>query len=201
MIQPVARLYGRFKHGLTPWRKRGVPLNSRFHFAFRQHIFTHWSEKWKSTEEWLTEIEQNLISEKTRVKRGGDFDEWDIQVRSGLFASGKALLSIEEHGGGKQFLRFKCKTHYSFAGYLLVGSLGMIALIAALSGAYMVGVIFWGMFSYTLYNYIMEKAGCINSLYAAFNHLSINVQQQSFKYKCSTGEGPAICPIGKKKWA
>ena len=179
MVQPVARLYGRFKHGLTPWRKRGADFNSQFNYGLSTNIFTYWSEKWKSAEDWLTTIEQNLINEKTRVKRGGDFDQWDIQVRSGLFASGHGLLSIEEHGSGKQFLRFKCQTHYTFYGYLLAGSLGLIALIASLAGEYLVGIIFWGMFSYTIYNYIIEKAGCVNSLYLAFQHLSNNLQQES----------------------
>ena len=58
--------------------------------------------------------------------------------------------------------------------------MGLIAVIASLSGEYLVGIIFWGMFSYTLYNYIMEKAGCVNYLYIAFNHLN-SIQQESLK--------------------
>ena len=191
MIQPVARLYGRFKHGLTPWRKRGAALHSGFLFVFNKPIFSYWSEKWKSAEEWLFAIEQNLITERSRVKRGGDFDNWDIQVRSGLFAFGRGLLSIEEHGGGKQYLRFKCKTHYAFSGYLLAGSLFLIAVISALAGEYVVSLIMWTMFSFVTYQYIMESAGCLNNLYLAFHHLSKNVQQENAK-------DPQFIPLAKR---
>ena len=172
MIQPIARLYGRYKHGLTPWRMRGAELNPGFLFAFHKHIFTYWTEKWKSAEDWLSAIEQNLITQKARVKRGGDFDNWDIQVRSGLFAFARGLISIEEHGGGKQFLRFKCKTYYAFSGYLLAGSLGLVAFIAGLSGEYIVGGILWVMFSFIVYKYFIESAICLNNLHIAFQHLS-----------------------------
>lgn len=178
VIQPVARLYGRVKHGLTPWRKRRVQLNSLFLFVFGKHVFTHWSEKWRAPEEWLTAIENNLIAEKTRVKRGGDFDDWDIQVRSGLFSSARGLLAIEEHGGGKQYLRFKCNTYYSFHGYLLAGSLCALAVIAAVDSALLVAAILWLMFSLAVYRYLMETAGCLNNLYSAFNSLNGKLQHE-----------------------
>ena len=45
-----------------------------------------WSEgNWKSVDAWLEQIEQNIVGLKARVKRGGDFDRWDIQTRNGLF--------------------------------------------------------------------------------------------------------------------
>jgi len=171
VLQPVARLYGRFKHGLTPWRKRGMGLDSIFLFVFGNHIFVYWSEKWKATEEWLMEIEQNLMANKTRVRRGKEFDTWDLQVRSGLFSEGHGLLAIEEHGGGKQLLRFRCKTYYSFAGYLLSGTLCALSVIAAVSGEVIVAATFWIMFSITVYRYVIETAGCLNSLFTAFYKL------------------------------
>lgn len=117
------------------------------------------------------EIEQNLMANKTRVRRGKEFDTWDLQVRGGLFSEGHALLAIEEHGGGKQLLRFRCKTYYSFAGYLLSGSLCALAIIAAVSGEVIVAATFWIMFSIMVYRYVIETAGCLNSLYAAFYKL------------------------------
>ena len=64
---------------------------------------------WKSAEQWLEDIENNLLQSRVRVRRGGQYDQWDLHVTCGFFASAKGLLTIEEHGSNKQLLRFKCK--------------------------------------------------------------------------------------------
>jgi GT2 family glycosyltransferase len=176
VIQPVARLYGRFKHGLTPWRNRGMHFNTIFSSVFGKHIFTYWSETWRSSEDWLMAIEKDLMQKKTRVKRGSEFDKWDLEVRAGLFSSGKGLLAIEEHGGGKQLLRFRCHTNFSFGGYLLNASICALSVIAAVNDEITVAIIFWVMFSIGVYRFLMETAGCLNSLYLAFN--SIGMQKE-----------------------
>ena len=173
VIQPVARLYGRFKYGLTPWRTRGIAFDSIFLFVFGRHVFTHWSEKWRSAEDWLMDIEQNLMDKKIRVSRGKDFDTYDLQVRSGLFSAGQGLLAIEEHGGGKQYLRFKCRTYYSLAGYFLSASLCALAIIAGVSGEWFVAAIFGLMFGIAVIRYVIETAGCLNSLFQAFTNLKV----------------------------
>jgi hypothetical protein len=165
-------LWGRFKHGLTPWRNRGIAANEVFRFVFGNHIFNYWSAKWKSAEDWLTAIEDNLIASKTRVKRGGDFDDWDILVRNGLFISGRGLLAIEEHGAGQQQLRFRCNTSCSLLGYVLTGSLGMLSLIAASEGEILVASVLWCVMCVTIYRYLIETAGCMNDLYTAFSALN-----------------------------
>ena len=171
VMQPVARLYGRFRHGLTPWRKRGTGVESIFLFVFGKHIFFYWSEVWRPAEEWLMRIERNLMQKKARVARGKEFDNWDLQVRSGLFSVGQGLLAIEEHGGGKQLLRFRVRTYYSFAGYLLSGSICALAVIAAVNMQVLVAVIFWLIFTFMIFRYLIETSACLNSLYAAFKEL------------------------------
>jgi hypothetical protein len=42
------------------------------------------------------------------VLRGGDFDRWDLEVPGGLFGSRRVLMAVEEHGGGRQLVRFRC---------------------------------------------------------------------------------------------
>ncbi|HEX8677973.1 MAG TPA: glycosyltransferase, partial [Segetibacter sp.] len=75
IIQPLARLRGRIKHGLTPWRIRGAKASLQNLTFFKPKILTYWNEaSWKANETWLEEIEQNIIGLKARVKRGGDFD-------------------------------------------------------------------------------------------------------------------------------
>ena len=182
VIQPVARLYGRLKHGLTPWRKRGMDFDSLVLFVFGKHIFSYWSEKWRSSEEWLTLIEKDLMNNKTRVKRGKEFDNWDLEVRTGLFSSSHGVLAVEDHGSGKQFLRFRCQTFYNLHGYMLCATLCGLAVLAAMSGELWVGGIFWLMFSIAVYRYLIETAQCLNSLYLAFQSVS-NVDEYSMSPK------------------
>lgn len=171
VIQPVARLYGRISHGLTPWRKRGMAFEPIVDFVFGKHVFTFWSEKWRAPEEWLSLIEHELMRKKTRVRRGNDYDQYDLKVSSGLFSSATGLLAVEEHGQGKQFLRFRCRTHYSFFGYLLCATLCAISVFAGVYHQLAVAVIFWLMFSVAVYRFLLETAGCLNSLVIAFRHL------------------------------
>src|SRR5260370_32182274 len=49
VIQPLARLWGRFAHGLTPWRQRGS-AGCRIPRSLRH---TTWSESWSAAPEWL----------------------------------------------------------------------------------------------------------------------------------------------------
>ncbi len=103
LIQPVARLTGRLSRGLNPWRMRfpcGLDIPIPREFAI-------WSEKWRSADDRLMELEASLKSEGLCVQRGGDFDRWDLSLRSGVFGSIRLRLAIEEHGGGKQLVRLR----------------------------------------------------------------------------------------------
>ena len=181
IIQPIARLYGRFKHGLTPWRKRGAPLNSKFIVVFGNKVFTYWSEQWKPAEEWLTEVEEKLIAFKTRVKRGGFFDNWDIQVRNGLFSKSRGLLTIEEHGAGKQLLRFKCKASYSYYEFLLLIFLLALTFVAVINSQIIVASILGLMSIVLVFSFIIETARSMNSLFTAFKLLGIKEPVQNLK--------------------
>ena len=41
------------------------------------------------------------------VLRGGDYDRWDLEVRGGILGTARTLMAIEEHGAGKQLVRFR----------------------------------------------------------------------------------------------
>jgi hypothetical protein len=103
LLQPAARLVGRLRNGLTPWRWRGeavfvVP------WPQRRQI---WSDSWRSQDERLLELERVLRARRTSVVRGGDFDRWDMRVRVGPFAAASVRIAVEEHGRGRQLLRYR----------------------------------------------------------------------------------------------
>ena len=70
-----------------------------------------WSEEWQPTETRLAEIERLLLRKREAVKRGGDFDRWDLEVRGGLLGYVRAVGMIEEHGAGKQLFRLRAWPH------------------------------------------------------------------------------------------
>ncbi|MDX2046785.1 MAG: glycosyltransferase [Chitinophagaceae bacterium] len=192
VVQPVARLYGRIAHGLTPWRKRGSEAFATDTLFKHRIDLTHWSEKWKSAEDWLQETEHNLIESRTRVRRGGQYDQWDLQASCGFFSSSRGLLTIEEHGGGKQLLRFKCFAKYSSAGIALITLFGALSFLAAADKAYVVSTML-GFFAVTLVTkYFTDTARSMHELTSAFTLLSVPPDRtEPVKETIATGE-PAI---------
>jgi GT2 family glycosyltransferase len=153
VIQPLARLYGRIKFGLTPWRKMTADVKFRVNLPLRSMNLQFWSERWKASEDWLMEIESTLKSLKNPVKRGGDFDKWDLQTRNGISSVTRSLFTIEEHGAGKQLIRMKTWTSPSEIFIFAFTFFSVIAIIAAFDGSIVVSVIlsFFPLFFFTEY--------------------------------------------------
>jgi len=126
LVQPAARLWGRLRHGLDPWRLR---MLSRWTFPRPQRI-SLWSERWRSSEEWLGELEGLLRRTPALVRQGGDFDRWDLSVIGGPFGRARALMAVEEHGSGQQYLRFRVWPAVRRAPFLIfVAGLATAALL------------------------------------------------------------------------
>ena len=62
LMQPVARLRGRLRLGLTPWRRRGW---SGYAFP-RRRTATVWREEWRAPENWLGEV----VPERRQSQQG-----------------------------------------------------------------------------------------------------------------------------------
>jgi glycosyltransferase involved in cell wall biosynthesis len=132
LIQPLARLRGRMEAGLTPWRRRGmqdcgVPF---------PHTVRIWSERWRSLPEWLQSLESALRSARAVVVRGGDFDNWDLEVRSGSLGAVRLRTAVEEHGAGRQLIRFRLIPRVSRTALLFAILFGFLSF-----GAYQDGVL------------------------------------------------------------
>ncbi len=94
-LQPAARLIGRLRQGLTPWRQRGP---KRLFFPWAKTV-TIWSEKnWRGPEQRLKALDSAMRENGAVVVHGGDFDTWDIESRGGMLGCARAQLVIEEHG-------------------------------------------------------------------------------------------------------
>jgi O-antigen biosynthesis protein len=99
----MARLYGRLQAGLTPWRQRR--LRGAAFPGLRS--MTIWSTRWRSPEEWIALVETPLLAAGAAVKRGGEFDPWELEVWGGPLGAVRARMVIEEHGRGNQLVRIR----------------------------------------------------------------------------------------------
>jgi len=137
LMQPAARLWGRATHGLTLRRAPGLHLRIPCRGLFRL-----WSDRWQASEEWLHMLEIALGEQDEIVRRGGDFDRWDLEVRGGLFGGVRARLGVEEHGSGKQLLLLRTWPVCSRASLTVGILLASLACAAALDHAPIAAALF-----------------------------------------------------------
>jgi GT2 family glycosyltransferase len=124
LVQPAARLLGRLRHGLTPWRRRGATL-FQLPLPRRAQI---WSETWLAPENLLSSVEGVLRITGRRARRGSAWDRWDLEVPAGLLGSARVQMVVEEHGSGRQLVRFKVWPCWSAA------AVGVLTLLTLLVG-------------------------------------------------------------------
>ncbi len=137
LMQPMARLIGRVQHGLTPWRRRGVG-NACWRLRVTRSA---WRETWKAPAERLTALCEALGVRGAVHQRGSTFDPWDVGVRGGLWGTARLRFAVEEHGSGKQMLRFRVWPHVSTRVIALVGIGATLTVAAATDGAWFAAVL------------------------------------------------------------
>jgi O-antigen biosynthesis protein len=137
LLQPGARLWGRIRYGLTPWRGwSGTDLTPPW-----PRTRMVWSERGHAPDVWLRRLEAELQATFARVCPGGDFDRWDLEVRRGLFGGARVLMAIEEHGEGRQLVRFRVWPTVAPLAPVLVAVVTALAWGAARDGIWAVTVL------------------------------------------------------------
>ena len=172
LIQPFARLYGRIKHGLSPWRHGLKGLKHLSHVFRPVRVLKHWSEHWRSAEDWLTTIEKNGADYQVRMRRGDVFDQWDLELHTGLFSRTRGLLTIEEYGAGKQYVIFKTRIRYHATFAMLILLLTALTLWAAWDGVFFVSVILGALSLFLLLKYLSDCSQASYLLNQAFLDLA-----------------------------
>jgi O-antigen biosynthesis protein len=130
LAQPVARLWGRLAHGLTPWRRRAPARAS----IPRPRIAARWSEQWRPLESWTAMVEGRLLAAGAVVEPGGHFDRWDLQVRGGPLGGARLRTAAEEHGAGRQLIRYRVWPAWPRFGVVL-----LIVITALAAGCFAAG--------------------------------------------------------------
>jgi O-antigen biosynthesis protein len=155
LVQPPARLVGRLRQGLRPWRQRGgvrLPLRLR-------RGGTTWCELWQPPEAHIAALEQRLKHEGMAVLRGGNSDRWDLEVRVGALSRVRITVAVEEHGEGHQLVRERRRPHLSGMGAVLLAVPMLLTLAAALDGAWVAVTAFGVVSSAIVVRALQECAG------------------------------------------
>ena len=112
LMQPLTRLWSRLVYSLTAWRIRRFPTLS---FPWPR-MFQLWSERWLDSTEVLASLESVLRSGGAVVRRGGDYDSWDLEIWGGLFGGVRVRTVTENYGCGKHMLRLCSRPWFSISG-------------------------------------------------------------------------------------
>ena len=137
LLQPLARLSGRLRYGLAPWRLRGASALQ----LPRPRMSIVWSECWQAPAERLQSMEVALRALGACVRRGGDYDRWDLEVRGGILGTVRTLMAIEEHGAGRQLVRFRSWPRCTANRLALVLLFAILSTAAALDHAWAASII------------------------------------------------------------
>ncbi len=128
LLQPLARLAGRLRNGLSPWRRRLRPGAAWPH----PRTVQVWSESWRDPRERVQELQDSLAANGGFVRSGGPFDRWDLDLRAGPLGGVKIRTAVEEHGSGRQLMRVRIWPRASARGLLTAT---LVALLSAYAWA------------------------------------------------------------------
>jgi O-antigen biosynthesis protein len=129
-LQPVARLGGRLRRGLSPWRRRLRPGAAWPH----PRTVEVWSENWQEPQARLQQLQDSLAARGGLVRSGGPFDRWDLELRAGPLGGVKIRTAVEEHGLGRQLVRARIWPRASARGLAVAIALAVLTAYALLEG-------------------------------------------------------------------
>jgi hypothetical protein len=165
LLQPLARLQGRYSSGLTPWRGRGSPGG----LAPFPSTLLSWEEKPTCVDERLSAIEAQLRRFGAPVRRGGNFDGWDLEVRHGL-GTARLRTLVEEHGAGRQLVRLGVYTKAPLVVVALGALFSLLAIGAALDDAWPAALLLATVSAALAVAAVRGAWGAIAALHQAIEH-------------------------------
>ncbi len=167
LLQPLARLYGRLRYGLTLWR-----LQPTTGYAFpRPWLANVWTRLNQTVDERLESIEGFLHTHGACTIRGGDFDLWDLETKGGVLGSARMFMAVDHHGSGRQLLRIRCWPRCSPAGVLVAAALAGLSALAGSEHAWTACLLLGSTAILTLARTIQECAVATGAFLAAVRRI------------------------------
>jgi GT2 family glycosyltransferase len=138
LMQPAARLRGRFVFGLTLWRMHG---DRRFVLPWPRQVRL-WEERWVSGADRLTALVGELRKSGVRVRNGGDYDRWDVEAWGGPLGAARLRMAAEDHAHGCQLVRVAIRPRVPRGLLLFAAALAALGITAAAAGAWLVSAVY-----------------------------------------------------------
>jgi GT2 family glycosyltransferase len=129
VVHPIARLCGRMNvQSCTPPRgvSPSLPVNGSV---------ARWVERGDAPDARLRRVEQRLTAMGCSVRRGGDWDRWDLEVTAGALGAAQLIMAVEDHGAGNQFVRARWWPTISAAALALAAITIPLSIAAAIDGS------------------------------------------------------------------
>jgi hypothetical protein len=152
ILQPLARLRGRLRHGLTIWRQRGSDQMA----APFPRTYPIWVGRWRAPEEHLKELQAAMKALGAVVRHGGDYDGWDLEVRGGPCGSARLLMAFEDSGSGTQLVRTRSWPHCHWVVWAFLAGLASVSAGAGVAGAFRTGMVFGSLALLLLWRIVHE---------------------------------------------
>jgi GT2 family glycosyltransferase len=181
-LQPIARLIGRTRNGLTLWRRRGSAAMR----APWPRTQTVWSERWQPLERWLGSVESSLRSGGASVVRGGSYDPWDLEVRGGALGSVRVRALVEEHGNGRQFVRLHSYPKLGRHAMVAVTGILLLSGVPALVGDMAASLVLIGIAITLGLRALQECAGAMAEVLEAIEKPAVSVAGRTRKLEQRT---------------
>jgi O-antigen biosynthesis protein len=131
-----------------------------------------WHEHWQPAERHVATLERTLCSQGATVARGGDYDRWDLEIRGSMLGGVRALMTTEEHGGGKQLVRWHYGPYANLYSLALPSVFALLAILAATDGAWVVAAVLGAMALALLMRIVFDCAAATGALVHAFGQAS-----------------------------
>ena len=162
-MQPLVRLRGRLKMGMSPWRLRG----RRSLKLPRTNNLQLWTESWTDPTSLLTRFEQRLRDHGALVRRGGNTDNWDLRVSAGLLGGSRLLSTVEEHGSGKQMFRLRAWPVIGRGALVSVPFAFLLVFVAAWQEAWTATTCFAMLAAWLVWRVVGECSSSLRSIRTA----------------------------------
>ena len=158
MQAPLARLWGRLSYEIDVCRyqrKMGLrlPLSCKFRL---------WTEERRESVEWLRAIESAARANGIVVRRGSDYDNWDLEVCGNIFGNTRIRLVNEEYGASRQMVRVHASPRFAVLPIALTGTLVLLSGLAAADHAW-VATVALGTASVTLAVLAYQSLGVVTA--------------------------------------
>ena len=189
LLQPLARLRGRFSRGLTPWRQRG---RVGWVLPWVRQI-ARWTRQWQAPDERLHAIEAALGAHGVIVRYGGSYDRWDLEARTGLLGRARLLMAVEDTGSGTQLVRTRVWPRCSML--VVIGGLAstLLAVGAAVDGSHLAAGIMGAVAGLLCFRVVGECAAAGHAIECALEACGVAASGQT---ATEVADGDDSRPVG-----